>query len=197
MMISFLLAGTIPGESLPLWGLKHQGEKIIYRLQTPGETDILSFAIVGSTAKYGYRMIWFEHTIYIKDFPNSMTVVKILVNPRNLKEVKKVYIKYGAGATMEWDSDKIEAKRDYLESILNPSRKKGTRNTLLGEEKVKVPAGSFDCYKVSWKSSDGESGVFYVDKKHGFIVKAVSKNSQLLLIEYKPSGARSLLPVFR
>ncbi len=191
------LAGMIPGENLPLWGLRKNGQQITYELRAPGEVDVLSFAIVGSTMRYGYRMIWFEHSIYIKSFPNSITIVKILVNPRDLDEIKKVYVKYGAGPIREWDSDKIEAKRSYLKSILNPTRKKGTKNTLLGEEKVRVPAGTFDCYKVSWRSSDGDNGIFYVDKKYGFIVKAISRNSQLVLLDFKSSGARSKLPVFR
>ena len=158
-----------------------------YSMVHKNKTTAMRYAVVGSEAREGKDLKWLELRM-VSDRPDTM-VYQMLTpgSPSEMTQVQEIIMKPGKRPAMKMNSMMVGMIRGQLEknSMLS-NLCEGV--TVVGEETVEVPAGSFKAVKMH--NAKHESDAWVSSKVPFYMVKSQAKDVEISLVK-TGDGAKS------
>ncbi len=147
------------------------------------------YAVVGTESRNGQEYKWLEMTMH-DEKKNKDIAYQMLVpggGPLQMDGIEEIVMKIGTDPAIKIDGMMMNMMRGQLAKSL-AFKDACTEVTLVGEERVTVPAGSFNAKHFHSAKYETDS---WVDLKVPFsMVKTVGKNHELVLVA-SGDGAKS------
>lgn len=150
-----------------------------YQISAKGERPLkMKIAIVGKDGD----AFWYETVMESKSEGKIITKMLVSGDPEDQKNLKKMIIKIGNEPAIE------------MPVIITQSQKNNEKQLKFvdkGEERIKVPAGTFDTRHLQYKDGEDAVDVWVYKEVYPYgLIKSRSKDMEMILIRYG-TGAKT------